>query len=498
MEENNKYKGLFYNGHDDNIISETKKNLNTDNAKEENIKTNREVSYTLPDGNKYEGMEKNNKRNGQGTFIWKNGDKYVGEFKDNKHNGQGTLIWENGDKYVGEFKDGLRHGQGTYIWGNGDKYVGEYKDNKQNGQGTYIWESGNKYEGLFKDNLKHGQGTLIGKDGDKYVGEFKDDLRHGQGTFIWKNGDKYVGEFKEDKHNGQGTLIEKNGDKYVGEFKDNLKHGFGIYTWSDGMQSQGEWKYGFMIDAPGSFGYQYRNLITKMKNDPPLPNQKNLIFYIEPIKIATLFGQFLSLTQKLFSLKKSDYDDFVIFFFDFSVRAYAILKILADEAHKEKKTNKDADKLSKMEADIFNRCAVQIFHLGRTIVMENKQVFNKNSYKLYDKYHLEYKNRDGVIEKTLNPIEIVYEEWEKAYTSTSRVTRAHSREDLTDQSSILKKEVVQNLIKKDKDTASPGILLIFDYLEGKVSKQGYRWEAFVDLFLKKYWDKMYKNKANKK
>ena len=120
-----------------------------------------------------------------------------------------------------------------------------------------------------------------------------------------------------------------------------------------------------------------------MKNDPPLPNENNLIFYIEPIKIASLFGQFLSLSQKLFSLKKSDYDDFVIFFFDFSVRANAILKTLADEANKEKNTNKDASKLSKMKADIFNRCAVQIFHLGRTIVMENKQVFNKNSYKLY-------------------------------------------------------------------------------------------------------------------
>ena len=428
MEENNKYKGLFYNGNDDNIISETKKDINTDNPKEENIKINREVSYTLPDGSKYEGMEENNKRNGQGTFIWK-----------------------NGDKYKGQFKDDLKHGEVIIIWKNG-----------------------NKYKGQFKDDLKHGQGTLIGKNGDKHVGQFKDDLRH-----------------------GQGTLIEKNGDKYIGEFKDNLKHGFGIYTWSDGMQSQGEWKYGFMIDAPRSFGYQYRNLITKMKNDPPLPNENNLIFYIEPIKIASLFGQFLSLSQKLFSLKKSDYDDFVIFFFDFSVRANAILKTLADEANKEKNTNKDASKLSKMKADIFNRCAVQIFHLGRTIVMENKQVFNKNSYKLYNKYHLEYKNRDGVIEKTLNPIEIVYEEWEKAYTSTSRITRAHSQEDLMNQSSILKKEV-QKLIQKDKDTVSPGVLLIIDYLEGTVNKQGYKWEAFVDLFLKKYWDKMYKNKTNLK
>ena len=41
-------------------------------------------------------------------------------------------------------------------------------------------------------------------------------------------------------------------------------------------------------------------------------------------------------------------------------------------------------------------------------------------------------------------------------------------------------------------------LLIIDYLEGTVNKQGYKWEAFVDLFLKKYWDKMYKNKTNLK
>jgi len=471
MEKESKYKGLFYNG-DENLIADTKIDSDTNTINKETSKNRKRVSYTLVNGDKYEGMEENKKRNGLGTYTFQNGDKYVGIFKDN--------LW---------------HGHGVYTNPNGDKYEGQWQNNKKHGFGTYTWSDGEKYEGEFIDDKRSGKGTFISKD-YKYEGEWQNDIQNGYGTCTWVSGARYEGDHKNQKQHGHGTYTYPNGDQYVGHWENNQKHGFGFYIWCDGNKSEGEWKYDFMIDAPGSFGYQYTNIITKKKNDPPLPNQNNFIFYIEPIKIATQFGQFSSLSQKLFSLKKSDYDDFVIFFFDFSVRANAILKTLADEAHKEKNTNKDADKLSKMKADIFNRCAIQIFHLGRTVVIENKQVFIKNSYKLYDKYHLEYKNRDGVIEKTLNPIEIVYEEWEKAYTSTSRVTRAYSQEDLTKQSSILKKEVVQNLIKKDKDTVSPGVLLIIDYLEGKVSKQGYIWEDFVDLFLKKYWDKMYKNKAN--
>ena len=243
MVENSKYKGLFYKGDEDIVIAETKIDSDTNTINKEASKNSKKVTYTLKNGDKYEGMEENKKRNGLGTYTF-----------------------QNGEKYEGEFVDGNRHGKGTFTSSKNYEYEGEWQNNEQHGYGTCTWETGAKYEGNHKNNEQH----------------------------------------------GQGTITYTNGDQYVGHWENNKKHGFGFFIWSDGKKSEGEWKYDFMIDAPGSFGYQYTNIITKKNNDPPLPNQNNLIFYIEPIKIATLFGQFLSLNQKLFSLKKSNYDDFVI------------------------------------------------------------------------------------------------------------------------------------------------------------------------------------------
>ena len=66
------------------------------------IWTNCFVTYTWPNGNKYDGEWRDGKRTGQGTNTWANGEKYVGEWSDNKRTGQGTLTFANGDKYVGE------------------------------------------------------------------------------------------------------------------------------------------------------------------------------------------------------------------------------------------------------------------------------------------------------------------------------------------------------------------------------------------------------------
>ncbi len=81
--------------------------------------------------------------NGYGTFTISNGDKYEGEWKDGKQHGQETFIWGKGqfegDKYEGEYNYDKRHGQGTYIWSNGEKFVGEWKDDKQwNGEHSDI------------------------------------------------------------------------------------------------------------------------------------------------------------------------------------------------------------------------------------------------------------------------------------------------------------------------------------------------------------------------
>jgi hypothetical protein len=222
-----------------------------------------QVTYTLPNGDRYVGQVKDGKYNGQGTYTWANGDKYEGEWKDGKMHGLGMFTSANGIKYVGEFRDDKFNGQGTFTWATGlwagDKYVGEFRDGKFNGQGTYTWANGNKYVGEFEDDKKHGQGTFTPANGDKYVGEFRDDKQHGQGTFTSAEGNKYVGEFRDDKFNGQGSYTWANGIKYVGEFRDDKQHGQGTMTWPSGDKYVGEWKDG-KYNGQGTFTWVNGNI----------------------------------------------------------------------------------------------------------------------------------------------------------------------------------------------------------------------------------------------
>ena len=51
----------------------------------------------------------------------------AGEFKDGIKHGKGTFTLANGDKYEGGWKDNVMHGKGTYTYANGDKYAMEGK-----------------------------------------------------------------------------------------------------------------------------------------------------------------------------------------------------------------------------------------------------------------------------------------------------------------------------------------------------------------------------------
>ena len=96
---------------------------------------------------------------------------YVGEVKNGIEHGKGTFTLDDGEKYDGEWIQGRRSGRGTMTFSNGDKYEGEYKDGKRDGRGTYTYPDGSKYEGEWKDD-EIWNGTYYGKDGT--TSEYKD------------------------------------------------------------------------------------------------------------------------------------------------------------------------------------------------------------------------------------------------------------------------------------------------------------------------------------
>ena len=441
MEETNKYKGLFYNGDNDIVISETKKNFDTDKANKESHKISRKVSYTLPNGDKYEGMEENNKRNGLGIYIF-----------------------SSGNKYKGEFKDGMKHGQGTYYFLSGDKFIGQFQNNKRDGQGTFFYIVGEKYEGEFKNNKKHGQGTYIFLNGSKFIGHWQNDTYHGYGEYYYPDG-----------------------QIYKGDFKDGKKNGVGVHTWNDGEKNKGEWKDDFMIDAPGSFGFQYTNLKTNIKNQPS--EKETIPIYIEPGKLLKLLGTFLPLAQQLFSLKQNDYSHFVVNFFDFSVRANAYLKAGAYLLTYQKS-------ITKSDVDSLLDAAKIIEKLGIMVVNNNLNIFENNNQKLLEKYYLEYKNRDGIINKSLSEFNYVYASWELislSWAELSKKTDHDIKYLLLSKNTSLKQNVNLEDFKKsilaDFDSAITIVVGMIKYLTGAIDKSGHQWENFVELFLRKYWEK---------
>jgi len=64
--------------------------------------------------------------NGQVTFTFPNGDKFEGQLKDGKPNGQGALTRNDGSNYVGAWKRGVWDGHGTLI-SKDFRFVGQWK-----------------------------------------------------------------------------------------------------------------------------------------------------------------------------------------------------------------------------------------------------------------------------------------------------------------------------------------------------------------------------------
>ena len=210
------------------------------------------ASFTLENGDKYEGEWRNNKRDGAGTYNYANGDIYTGEFRNGQGHGEGTFIfgpnsnWA-GDKYVGEFRDFLFHGEGKYIYSNGDIYIGEFKLHEFHGQGNFTFgpkskNAGENYIGEFRSGKRHGQGEYTYPNGDKYIGEYRQNEKHGQGTYTFASGDKYDGEYRDGKYNGKGMYTYSNGVRDVGDWKDGKLNGFATRYASDGsVIKEGYW-----------------------------------------------------------------------------------------------------------------------------------------------------------------------------------------------------------------------------------------------------------------
>lgn len=228
------------------------------------------ASYTLPNGDQYDGEVVGLVRTGRGKYQFANGDRYEGQLEDNAFTGQGVMLFASGDRYEGEFKRGIKQGQGTYSFANkdryeghfsdgqfhgkgafayasGDRYVGDYQRGIKEGRGVYSFANGERYEGPYLDNLAHGVGVYVHTSGDRYEGDFKRGVKQGKGIYRYANGGRYEGEFDHNMFEGKGKLFLATGDRYVGDFRRNVKDGVGVHyfpnrdryegTFRGGMQS---------------------------------------------------------------------------------------------------------------------------------------------------------------------------------------------------------------------------------------------------------------------
>jgi len=171
-------------------------------------------SFTLSNGNRYEGEWENQTRHGWGTSYMTNGRIYIGEWHKDKRNGHGIFTWPGGDVYEGMWKNSKRHGSGTYTWADGRVYKGEWMDDKRHGFGISTYPDGHRYEGEYKDGKRDGHGTCIYPNGGRYEGEYFFNKRHGGGTYFWPDGDKYDGMWREGKRFGKGKLTRADGSVY--------------------------------------------------------------------------------------------------------------------------------------------------------------------------------------------------------------------------------------------------------------------------------------------
>ncbi len=225
------------------------------------------ASYTLPNGDKYDGETVGLVRTGRGKYQFANGDRYEGELQDNNFTGKGVMLFASGDRYEGEFKRGIKHGQGSYLFANKDRYEGQFRDGQFHGKGSFVYASGDRfvgdyqrgikegrgvysfangerYDGPYVDNLAHGVGVYVHGSGDRYEGEFKRGVKQGTGTYRYAGGGRYEGQFDNGMFEGKGKLFLANGDRYEGDFRRNVKDGVGVHHFANRDRYEGGFKGG--------------------------------------------------------------------------------------------------------------------------------------------------------------------------------------------------------------------------------------------------------------
>lgn len=202
------------------------------------------ASYTLANGDRYEGEVVGNKRSGLGIYRFANGDRYEGGFVDGDFRGKGVMAFANGDRYEGDFIGTLKQGTGVMQFANKDRYEGEFVDNEFHGKGIFVFANGERYTGNFVKGLRDGRGAYTFASGDSFEGTYVKGLIQGPGLYRFANGDRYEGNFVDGLFSGQGKLFLASGDRYEGEFRNNLKHGAGVHHFANKDRFEGQFKDG--------------------------------------------------------------------------------------------------------------------------------------------------------------------------------------------------------------------------------------------------------------
>ncbi|MDP2367583.1 caspase family protein [Rhodoferax sp.] len=197
------------------------------------------ASYTLTNGDKYEGETVGAIRTGRGKYQFANGDRYEGELADNSFTGKGAMLFASGDRYDGEFKRGIKQGKGTYLFANKDRYEGPYVDNVAHGVGVYFFASGDRYEGEFKQGVRQGKGAYRYADGGRYEGDFANNVFEGRGKLFLATGDRYEGDFRHNVREGMGVHFYANRDRYEGSFRGGMPAGTGTHFYANGDRYEG-------------------------------------------------------------------------------------------------------------------------------------------------------------------------------------------------------------------------------------------------------------------
>ena len=213
--------------------------------------------------------------------------------------------------------------------------------------------------------------------------------------------------------------------------------------------------------------YNFFNLVTGVKNQKA--ESEKFISYIDPASIMKLLGQMQSISQKLFNVNGSNRNEFVINFFDFSVRSNGYCVAFANQLANA------GDDQSKQAAEHLFKFAHNIKRLGITVASNNKAIFEEHSKSLFSDYHMEFNSSDTTIHKTLNKMSYVYDSW----AAVCNVCVMNSDR--------LKTEDNQKL-QTDINVASELTSVIIGYLFGVLDKNNHQWEDFIDNNLRKYWD----------